>query len=362
MNEIILRLKDYNCPIYIGRGIFDKLDSIIKKNISGKKFAIITNPTVNKIYGQTLVDSINSLDNEIIVLEVPDNELSKSLKYVEKLFNELVSNNFDRDSCIIALGGGVVGDLAGFVASTYMRGIPFIQIPTTLLAQVDSAIGGKVAIDLKQGKNLIGSFYQPRFIFSDVETLTTLPEDELKSGLSEVIKYGIILNRDFFQFLEKNMNKILQKDIDILTNIVTQCSKLKTMIVEDDEKELGKRAILNFGHTFGHTLETITNYTKYSHGEAISIGMIFASNLSLEIGMIQSGEYDRIYNLIKEAKLPVSPKEKHNVNHFLELFYSDKKVKEGKLRFILTKKIGNVIIEDKIPIDILKNELRKMLE
>ena len=361
MDKVLLRLKDDSYPIYIGKGIFDKIESIIKKNISSEKFAIITNPNINNIYGKKLLECLSVSTKKIFVFEVPDNELSKSLKYAEKLYVDLITNNFDRDSCIIALGGGVIGDLAGFVASTYMRGVKFIQVPTTLLAQVDSSIGGKVGIDLKEGKNLIGSFYQPKSVFSDIETLKTLPEKEMKSGLAEIIKYGIILDDNLFKTLEENIGKILDKDLNVLYDIVIWCSKLKAMIVEEDEKEAGRRAILNFGHTFGHALETITNYQGYSHGEAISIGMIFAAKLSLELGLIESDDFSRIYNLINSAGLPVLPKQSYNIDQFLKLLYSDKKVKDGKLRFILPEKIGKVIIKDDIPISILKSELRKML-
>lgn len=361
MKQVLVNLKDNSYPICIGWGILDDLGSLLSKDKLGDKCAVITNPTVNKLYGKKVKESLGSVGFKSVILEVPDSETSKSLKYAEKLYIKLIDNKLDRSSCIIALGGGVTGDLAGFVAATYMRGVPLVQVPTTLLAQVDSAIGGKVAVDLPQGKNLVGAFYQPKLVLSDIETLKTLPENELKSGLAEVIKYGIISDPGLFKLLERNLEKIKQQNKKILTEIVTKCSKIKASIVEEDEKEQGKRAILNLGHTLAHALESITSYTRYNHGEAIAIGIVFAAKLSIKLDMLDKNEFGRIVGLIQSTGLPIKIKDDFEVDKLLQTMHLDKKVKSGKIRMVLPKRIGEVVITDKIPINMLKIELGKML-
>lgn len=361
MKQVLVNLKDNSYPIYIGQGILDDLGSLLSKDKLSSKCAIITNPTVNKLYGKKVKDSLESKGIKSVILEVPDSETSKSLKYAEKLYVKLLENKLDRNSYIMALGGGVTGDLAGFVAATYLRGISLIQVPTTLLAQVDSAIGGKVAVDLPEGKNLIGAFYQPKLVLSDIKTLKTLPENELKSSLAEVIKYGIISDPDLFELLDKNLEKIKQQNQKILNEIVVKCSKIKASVVEEDEKEQGKRAILNLGHTLAHALESITGYTRYSHGEAIAIGIIFAAKLSTKLNMLDINEFERILGLIQSTGLPTKIKDDLEADKLLQTMQLDKKVKDGKIRMVLPKRIGEVVIIDEIPMNLLKKELEKML-
>jgi 3-dehydroquinate synthase len=349
MDKTTINLGDRSYPVYVGwninmRSIFSKVSN---------RFAIITNPLINKLYGYR-VESENS-----VFLEVPDKENSKSLRLVKSLYSRLLNHGLDRTSCIVGFGGGVIGDLAGFVAATYMRGVPLVQIPTTLLAQVDSAIGGKVAIDLPQGKNLVGVFYQPKLVISDVETLQTLPTKELKSGLAEVVKYGVISDHLLFEILEKDFNKVLQRDKKILLEIVKRCTKIKAKIVEKDETEKGRRVILNFGHTLGHAIETVTNY-KYKHGEAIAIGMVFAANLAVKVGMLDRGEAERIASLLYNIGLPVEISlSRSKISKIIKIIGHDKKMREGKLRFVLPESIGRVVYQD-IPLPILKRELLKI--
>lgn len=362
MDQILVNLKENSYPIYIGQGTLKDICKLLSKNELTGKCAIITNPTINKLYGNQVKESLVSNGFETVIFEVPDSETSKSLKQVEQLYIELLNNKFDRDSIIIALGGGVIGDLAGFVAATYMRGVSLVQMPTTLLALVDSAIGGKVAVDLPHGKNLVGAFYQPKLVISDIETLQTLPEDQLQSGLAEVVKYGIISDRALFELLEKNITKVKQCNLELFTKMIIKCSEIKAKVVEEDEKEQGRRIILNLGHTLGHALETLTKYNTYSHGEAVSIGILFAVKLSIRLNLLDEKDHQRILALIRSVGLPVNIKEGSDVDKILKTMQFDKKNRAGKNVFVLPKKIGEVVITDKIPHDLLKVELEGMLE
>lgn len=361
MNKIFVNLKERHHIICIGEGILNRIGNLLSKEKIHSKCAIVTNPTVNALYGDKVKKSLESIGLDVFTLEVPDKETSKSLKEAENLYVKLLSKQFDRSSCVIALGGGVIGDLAGFVAATYMRGVNLVQAPTTLLAQVDSAIGGKTAVNLPQGKNLIGVFYQPNLVVSDVGTLKTLPEKELRNGLAEVIKYGIILDPVLFETIEKNIEKIKSRDMQILTEIVTRCSEIKVEIVKEDEKEKGKRMTLNLGHTLGHALEAIKKYTKISHGEAVSIGIVFCAKISNELGMLDINEFERIVNLLQSAGLPTTIGEQLDTDRLLETMLRDKKVDEGKLRLILPKKIGRVVITNEVPERLWKRKLEEMI-
>ena len=361
IKNIRVNLENYNYSIYVGQCILNDLGKIILKNKLSNSCVIITNPTINNLFGKKLKNNLEKSNINTIVIEIPDSETSKSLKVTEKVYVKLIEKKIDRNSFVIALGGGVVGDLAGYIAATYLRGISLIQVPTTLLAQVDSAIGGKVGVDLPQGKNLVGAFYQPKFVLSDITTLNSLSTNELKSGLAEVIKYGIISDPDLFNYINKNIEKIKNKDVKVLENIVINCSKIKAKVVEKDEKEKGHRAILNLGHTLGHALESETKYLKYNHGQAISIGMIYAAKISTKIGYLEKKEFEKIFSLIKLAELPIKINENVEVDRLIETMLIDKKVKDKKIRMVLPKKIGEVFLTDKIPMNLLKNELRKMI-
>lgn len=360
MEKIMVDVGNNSYDIIIGKGILDDLGNYLLEKHKVCRCVIVTNPTIDKLYGSIVEKSLTDSGFVVKTLLVPDSETSKSLEIAQSLYEKLIDFNMDRESCIIALGGGVIGDLAGFIAATYMRGISIVQVPTTLLAQVDSAIGGKTAVDLSSGKNLIGAFHQPVLVLTDVETLKTLPENDFRSGLGEVIKYGIIADEKLFELVEGNIHQIFSKNVDILNEIVTTCSKIKAKIVSEDEKEKGIRAILNFGHTLGHALETITNYKGYSHGEAVAVGMFFSSFLSLKLETITQNDFDRIKKILQNANLPICFKEPHKENDLIAVMQHDKKVKKDKILFILPKKIGEVYITDSISEMVLQQELGKM--
>lgn len=341
-----LGVKSY--PIYIGENILHEIGVYVKGLGVGPKVMVVTNPTVHSLYGQVVIDSLTDAGFEVFLGEVPDGEKYKSMDSAQHLYDIAFESNLDRSSAIIALGGGVIGDLAGFVASTYMRGIPFIQVPTTLLAQVDSSVGGKVAVNHPKGKNIIGAFYQPRMVFADIKTLSTLAEREFKAGMAEVIKYGVIWDSDFFDYLEKHYTDIRNLNSESVSHIVEKSCSIKAHVVEQDETEESIRAILNYGHTFGHALEALTNYKNYVHGEAVAIGMVIAADVSLGLGKLDSADRDRIETLVSTYGLPVKYPE-INIDDIIESMGHDKKVKAGKVRYILPDKIGRVSIVTDIP-------------
>jgi len=287
---------------------------------------------------------------EPVLITVPAGESAKSLKSVQSCYDQLALHKLERKSFIVALGGGVVGDLAGFVAATYLRGIPFVQVPTTLLAQVDSSVGGKTGVNLKAGKNLVGAFYQPRLVLCDLDALKPLPEREFRAGLAEIIKYGIIADAKLFARLERDLPKILKRDSKALSEIIARCCEIKAEIVSQDETESGLRAILNFGHTIGHAIENSSGYGKFLHGEAISIGQVAAATLSHKIFGLSERDVERIENLFKRAGLPVQIK--LNSTQRKKLFNAmklDKKVSGGEIKFVLAKRIGRVAWGQKVP-------------
>ena len=285
---------------------------------------------------------------------IPDGETSKSLQEAEKIFTRAIEARLDRKSCIIALGGGVVGDLAGFVAATFMRGINLIQIPTTLLAQVDSSVGGKTAVNHKLGKNLIGAFHQPRAVFIDLKFLETLPEREIKSGLGEVVKYGVISDGNFFTYLEDNADKILQRDLKTLAHVVKRSCELKAEIVGADEHEAGLRRILNFGHTAAHAIEEETAYKKYRHGEAVAVGMIAAAQISLELGKTSAENVARLERLIKRFGM-MTTCEGLDADKLYAVTFRDKKTVGGVVNWVLMKNFGDVEICGDVPASVIKN-------
>lgn len=365
--RVDLGVNAYN--INVGTGILEELGSTLKKAGSFEKIIIITDPLVNELWGGMLRSSLRSEGFAFEVLEVPRGEKYKNLSVALKLYNKLLEFEAHRDCCIIAFGGGVIGDLAGYVAATYMRGIYLIHVPTTLLAQVDSSIGGKTSVNHPKGKNLIGVFYQPMFVQADVETLTTLPQKEISTGLAEVIKYGVIQDEDFFKFLEINSHHLntkafeerdtLKAAMKVWVTIVTESCKIKARIVEQDEKEKGVRMILNYGHTIGHAIETITKYSVYNHGEAVSIGMVAAARISKEMGMIDEPTVVRIKGLLEKLKLPTSV-EGLSSKKIVNSLKVDKKIREGRIRFVLPKKIGKVEIRDDVPIQVVKRVLKEI--
>ena len=337
-NVIKVNLQDRSYPITIGSALLSG-DLNSDKWIQGKDCLIVTNETVAPLYLDVMKSNID--DKTIEVITIKDGEHYKTIDTWSKIIDKLTAMRANRDTTIIALGGGVLGDIAGFAAATFMRGLPFIQVPTTLLAQVDSSVGGKTGVNHKDGKNLIGSFYQPRMVISDIDVLSTLPDREYKCGLAEIIKYGAIYDVDFFAWLESNMSELLNRVPKKLIYAISRSCQIKANIVGEDEFEIGKRAILNFGHTFGHALENIMGYGELLHGEAVAIGMIIASKLS----PINSLERNRLISLIKSANLPHKI-ELNDENQMLDVMKTDKKVKNKKLRFVLLRSLGEAFVEE----------------
>ncbi|MBI5417532.1 3-dehydroquinate synthase [Candidatus Poribacteria bacterium] len=345
MKIVNVNLKEHSYPIYIGYDMLDKIGLYAAKKTNIKnKIVIITNSKVGKLYLDNCLKSFKKYGFNTYSMSVPDGEKFKNIEEATKIYKKLIKFKADRNSVLVALGGGVIGDLVGFVAATYLRGVSLIQIPTTLLAQVDSSVGGKVAVNLPEGKNLIGAFYQPKMVFIDCAVLTTLPKREIKAGLAEVIKYGIIKDAKFFNFLEKNLEEIINLNRKFLEEIISTSCKIKACIVEKDEKETDLRRILNFGHTIGHSIETETKYKKYKHGEAVAIGMVGAMKLSEKFLSTKKSNTERVINLLKKAELPVEIKENISKSNLMKNIALDKKVIHEKIIFVLTKDIGHAII------------------
>ena len=345
----------YSYPIYIGSNILSK-HNLILPHLEQKKVAIVTNTTVAPLYLKNLISTLE--ENEIISIPIiiPDGEKYKNWQTLNQIFDTLLANQCERNTTIIALGGGVIGDLAGFAAATYMRGVPFIQIPTTLLAQVDSSIGGKTGINHDLGKNLIGAFYQPRMILADSKTLDTLPKREFISGIAEIIKYGLIRDHVFFEWLEKNMARLLAREHKILDEAIERSCRNKVEVVAADEREHGIRAILNLGHTFGHAIENAMGYGTWLHGEAVAAGTVLAAKLSERMNLIENTEIERINKIFLQAGLPtIVPG--LDTEKYLNLMGRDKKVEKGNIRFVLLKSIGNATVCSDVPTKILTETL-----
>lgn len=366
MARIKVNLKERSYDILVGTEILPHLGKLIAEEKWGNDLFIITDPLVNDLYGDNLRRGLKSFKH--YTLEVPRGERHKNLKVVAGLYDSLVRYSAHRDSLIIALGGGVIGDLAGFAAATYMRGINYIQVPTTLLAQVDAAIGGKTGVDHPRGKNLIGSFYQPKLVYIDIQTLSSLPLRELRTGLAEVVKYGVIEDADFFKFLEANAHHLntkafeeadtLRAALKVWQIIVAESAKIKVKIVEKDEREAGLRMILNFGHTIGHALETLTRYRVYNHGEAVSIGMVSAARIAQHLKMVEEESVLRLAGLLDKLGLPteIGPLSSDKIIKVLAI---DKKVRAGKVQFVLPERIGKVAIRNDVSLKVVKQVLEE---
>ena len=350
MRTVHVALGNRSYDIFIGRNLLGRLGRECRKLELGKRCAIIADTNTSKLFGETALKSLTAAGFEAVLITMPAGEQAKNLRVVEQCYNQLAAHRLERKSFIVALGGGVVGDLAGFVAATYLRGMAFVQVPTTLLSQVDSSVGGKTGVNLKSGKNLVGSFHQPRLVLCDQDTLQTLPEREFKAGLAEVIKYGIIYDAAFFAKLEKDLPKLLQRDNAALTYAVARSCEVKADVVSQDETETGLRAILNFGHTIGHGLEAISSYGKYLHGEAISIGQVAAAHLSHRLTGLSVSEVERIATWFARAGLPISVK--LSAKQRTALFGAmklDKKNSGGEVKFVLAKKLGDIVWGQKVP-------------
>lgn len=336
MEKVFIDLGNTSYYINIENGILKNIRDYIG---DPDKIMIILDENVDKLYGEILEKALGEKENYKFLIK--PGEESKSLSTVEKILSKMLELNFSRRSKIISLGGGVVGDIAGFSASIYMRGIPFIQVPTTLLAQVDSSVGGKTGINMAEGKNMVGSFYQPEAVLIDLSTLKSLPKREIISGLGEIIKYGIIWDYEFLNYIEKNLENILKLEENTMKNIISKCCKIKAEIVSMDEKELGIRKILNHGHTIGHALETATEYKRYTHGEAILIGIYYESLMAKNFKYIDKDYFNKIENIIKRIQISLDISE-FSKESLLDNMMKDKKNKEGKISFILPKEKGLV--------------------
>jgi 3-dehydroquinate synthase len=358
MGKIDVTLGQNSYSVYIGSGILNQTGLKLKELGLNDKAIIITNPVVKRLYSTCLRQCLIDAGYKTTILEVPDGEEYKSLESAGKLYHQLTEFGAERSTPILALGGGVIGDLAGFVAATYMRGVPLVQLPTTLLAQGDSSIGGKTAVNHGQLKNEIGAFYQPRVTISDIAMLKTIPQEELTSGLCEVIKHAVIKDEQFFVYLEKNLDLIKALDDNVLEAIVTKSVQIKAEVVESDEKDMGLRNILNFGHTVGHAVESVSNF-KIGHGQAVAIGMVAASKIAVELDKMDSENVTRLGKLLKRAGL-MTKLPQVEVKKIMQAMQYDKKVQSGKIRFILPESIGEVFISDDVSPAIVEKVLMEM--
>lgn len=340
MKTLHVELGDRSYPILIGSGLTQNA-ALLKEHIPGKQILIVSNETVAPLHAQPLLDALS--DRQVELLELPDGERFKNLDTLNKVFTRLLELGFDRSCTLVALGGGVVGDICGYAAASYQRGVKFVQVPTTLLAQVDSSVGGKTGINHPMGKNMIGAFYQPQAVLIDINTLSTLPEREFKAGVGEVIKYGLGLDLAFLEWLEQNVEAILARDYEALSHIVAKSCAIKARVVAADERESGQRALLNLGHTYGHAIETHTGYSSWLHGEAVTAGMVMAADLALAEGMITPATADRCRTLIEQFGLPSAPPEDMDSTKFLALMARDKKTLDNKLRLVLMTAPGESI-------------------
>ncbi len=358
MQKLTVDLGSRSYPIYIGENILEH-HQLVKPYIHGKKVVVISNETIAPLYLDQLIAGLDDYETETIIL--PDGEQYKTLDTLNVIFDRLLSSHCARDTTLIALGGGVIGDIVGFAAACYQRGIRFIQIPTTLLAQVDSSVGGKTGVNHPLGKNMIGAFHQPHCVIADTRTLKTLPARELSAGIAEVIKYGLILDKQFFAWLEENISCLVNLDTDAIAYAIEQSCRCKAEIVASDELEQsGRRALLNLGHTFGHAIETGLGYGKWLHGEAVGCGMLMAAKFSARIGWLSQEDIKRIDALLVAANLPTSAPKELSADRFLELMALDKKVKDGKLRLVLLQNIGNAVLTDEFDYNLLRETLLEL--
>ncbi len=351
--NVDLGIRSY--PIYIGSGLLERSD-LFRGHVHGSDVVVITNETVAPLYGDRLVETIGAVSRTHLHI-LPEGEIYKDLNTVSKIFDKLLSIPCDRKTTLVALGGGVVGDITGFAAACYLRGIPYIHVPTTLLAQVDSSIGGKTGVNHPLGKNMIGAIHQPVCVISDTDTLKTVPNRELRAGLAEVIKYGFIRDLNFFKWLQENYSSILNCDSDALRYAVEQSSRNKAEVIQEDEYESGIRAILNFGHTFGHAIEAYCGYKDYLHGEAVAIGMRMAMDFSSRLHQLSEDQVAQSIELIKNCGLPIEPPTSMSSEVFLQFMSRDKKVDAGRIRFITLNQIGEAKITSRYSSEILKETI-----
>lgn len=358
MRRIVVSLGDRSYPICVGHGLLTSAQ-MLADLVATPRVLVVTNTVVAPLYLDTVMQALRTPDAESHI--IPDGEQHKSLQVMNGIVTRLLELGFGRDSCLVALGGGVVGDVTGFAAASYQRGIRYVQVPTTLLAQVDSAVGGKTAVNHPLGKNMIGAFHQPAGVIADIATLATLPRRELSAGLAEVIKYGLIADADFFSWLEREMDSLLGLNQEPLGYAIEKSCRIKASVVETDERESGLRAILNLGHTFGHAMETALDYKEWLHGEAVAVGMLMATDLSCRVTGLDSAVPERLRHLLRRAGLPVEAPRGIGVERLRQLMSVDKKSRSGRLRLILLGKLGEARIADHVDEEQLNRSISKYL-
>lgn len=355
MQTLTVSLADRSYPIHIGNGLLGQVDLILP-HLKRKQVAIVSNTTVAPLYMQAIAQPLRDAGVSVIEIILPDGEAYKNNETLQIIYDHLLQNRCERNTTLIALGGGVIGDLTGYAAATYLRGVPFIQVPTTLLSQVDSSVGGKTGINHPLGKNMIGAFYQPKLVLADIETLKTLPQRELSAGVAEVIKYGLIRDADFFDWLETNMSALMALDPAVASYAIYRSCQNKAEVVAADEHEQGERALLNLGHTFGHAIENAMGYGVWLHGEAVATGTVMAADLSQRMGWLNDAQITRIKTIMQAAKLPIEAPDL-GAEEYLRLMQLDKKVSDGRIRLILQQDIGKAVITADYDADKLKQTL-----
>ncbi|MBD2664952.1 3-dehydroquinate synthase [Richelia sinica FACHB-800] len=363
MSSVIkVNLPEQSYEIAIAPGSLDQLGEQMSGVKLGQKVLLVSNPMIFKHYGERAIASLKKAGFEVASYNLPAGERYKTLNSIQKLYDIALENRLERSSTMVALGGGVIGDMVGFAAATWLRGINVVQVPTSLLAMVDSAIGGKTGVNHPHGKNLIGAFHQPRFVLIDPEVLKTLPAREFRAGMAEVIKYGVIWDTELFDQLEasKHLEQLRYVKAELIQNILTRSCQAKADVVSKDEKEAGLRAILNYGHTIGHAVESLTEYRMFKHGEAVGIGMVAAGQIAVELGLWQAADTERQNALIKKAGLPTKLPANIEIAAIIDALQLDKKVKSGKVRFVLPTQIGVVKVTDEVPPDTISQVLASM--
>lgn len=358
MQTLNVALGDRSYPIHIGLNLLDKSELILP-HLKGKQVAIVTNTTVAPLYLENLAQPLRAAGVSVVPIILPDGEAYKNSETLNLIYDALLQSRCERSTTLIALGGGVIGDITGYAAATYLRGVPFIQVPTTLLAQVDSSVGGKTGINHPLGKNMIGAFYQPQMVLVDITTLNTLPQRELSAGLAEIIKYGLIRDADFFLWLERNMDLLSALNPDAMSYAIYRSCQNKAEVVAADERESGERALLNLGHTFGHAIENAMGYGVWLHGEAVAAGTMLAADLSRRMGWLTDDDINRMAAIFKAANLPIVPPN-IGVKRYLDLMGLDKKVVDGKIRLVLQQGIGKSVVTSDYDAKALKQTLSLM--
>jgi 3-dehydroquinate synthase len=351
-------LGERSYDVHVGEGVLDRAGELISGASKGRVAAVVTNPRIGRLYTERVVESLQVAGITGHVIMIPAGERYKTLNTVRRVYEKMLDHRIDRTGMVIGLGGGVVGDLAGFVAATYLRGIDFVQMPTSLLAQVDASVGGKVGVDLPRGKNLVGAFYQPRIVLADTGTLRTLAKSQYRSGLAEVIKHGLILDSEYYAYLERNLPAIMRLEAEPLWHLVERSVELKAWVVTQDERESGLRAILNYGHTVGHAIESLTGYKRLLHGEAVAIGMVTAAFISQEMGFLDDSITWQIVELLQRTGLPYRPPDGLSPEAVVEAMKLDKKVAHGKLRFVLVNEIGSAFVSEDVTPEIIAKALK----